>query len=247
MNSHGTPFSYTNGQFATVTSNIVKALPKALQRIDPKDAIKYSSQGERLELALVKAFEMLYGGHVATIPSNHFVDLSKFPFLPDGWELANHDSLRNTRDGSICEGRLLLDTRKIVLYRDRDQSSSPGIQGTLLKERLREKKNLNANVLEYLLKHPDLIPESWRLDSRGQAQCIWFWGTSYRNSEGVPVVRGMVWRDNLAWVADHIWLGKLLGRSEAAAIWEEEEIGEKVLGPCRDSGRAPCLTVHNSS
>lgn len=51
-------------------------------------------------------------------------------------------------------------------------------------------------MLEWLYKHPDLIPESWK------DKVVYFWGTIFRNWDGVPVVRclnrlGCRWyRDN---------------------------------------------------
>jgi len=37
---------------------------------------------------------------------------------------------------------------------------------------------MNANVLDYLLAHPELIPEDWK------NKYVFFWGTIYRYSSG---------------------------------------------------------------
>ena len=69
MDSHGTP-SCTNGQFATLASRIITALPKAIKLTgrDPKVIINHTNQGERLSLAIAEAINMLYNGHGATVP-----------------------------------------------------------------------------------------------------------------------------------------------------------------------------------
>ena len=40
--------------------------------------------------------------------------------------------------------------------------------------------DLNANVLDYLIAHQDLIPDSWRRDEKGNARRIFFRGTIYK-------------------------------------------------------------------
>jgi len=71
MDSHGTP-SCTNGQFATLASRIITALPKAIKLTgrDPKVIINHTNQGERLSLAIAEAINMLYNGHEATVPAD---------------------------------------------------------------------------------------------------------------------------------------------------------------------------------
>lgn len=68
MESHGTP-SCTNGQFATMASRVITALPKAIKLagLEPSVLLKHTDHGERLSLALAEAIKMLHGGHPATI------------------------------------------------------------------------------------------------------------------------------------------------------------------------------------
>jgi hypothetical protein len=47
---------------------------------------------------------------------------------------------------------------------------------------------LNANVLEYLLVHPELIPETWK------GRYVFFWGTIYL-SRAVNPIRGVMYPD----------------------------------------------------
>jgi hypothetical protein len=62
MKNHGTPF--TNGQCATITGRVVTALPKAFEKsgLDAKTILSYTSEGQKLSLALAEAFRMLHRG-----------------------------------------------------------------------------------------------------------------------------------------------------------------------------------------
>lgn len=81
--SHGTPF--TVGQFATLASRIITALPRALElcRIDDpnlgiKAALRYTeNSGERTALALSAMFQMLYCGSAALAPKLVFSSRQK--------------------------------------------------------------------------------------------------------------------------------------------------------------------------
>ena len=56
-----------------------------------------------------------------------------------------------------------------------------------------EKKCLNANVLDYLLAHTELIPESWK------DKYIVFRGTTYLDGSDNFYVRCLRWRDGIGW------------------------------------------------
>ncbi|HEY4477351.1 MAG TPA: hypothetical protein VJB56_01875 [Candidatus Paceibacterota bacterium] len=59
---------------------------------------------------------------------------------------------------------------------------------------------LNANVLDYLLAHPDFIPEWWK------GKAVFFWGTIYRNSYGNLCVRYLCFYGD-RWDWNYDWLG----------------------------------------
>ncbi|MDO8633009.1 MAG: hypothetical protein Q7K38_00455, partial [Candidatus Wildermuthbacteria bacterium] len=59
---------------------------------------------------------------------------------------------------------------------------------------------MNANVLDYLLKNPHLIPDEWK------GKYLFFWGTVYRGSVGCLYVRYLCWR-GVRWGWDCRWLG----------------------------------------
>ena len=52
---------------------------------------------------------------------------------------------------------------------------------------------MNANVLDYLLVNPYLIPEEWKKDKKNNILYIFFWGTIYRSSDGNLSVRYLYW------------------------------------------------------
>jgi hypothetical protein len=84
------------------------------------------------------------------------------------------------------------------------------IKGEILAERLK-KTALNGNHLDYLLKHPELIPDSWK------GQYVYFWGTVYRDADGRLFVRCLYWRGG-RWDWGYDWLGGDWYVSNPAAV-----------------------------
>jgi len=106
----------------------------------------------------------------------HIIDCDANPFLPQGWRVKEH------RKG----GQLEWDPTKVALYLSEIQKNEPFIVGNKLRKELKGKPVLNACVLDYLLAHPELIPEEWRGN-------VYFWGTIYRHENGVLCVRDLCW------------------------------------------------------
>lgn len=120
------------------------------------------------------------------------IDTNKQPFIPDGITLESHKGL-----GKI-------DPTKIELYLSEKQKTGY-IKGTDLLKELEDKPVLNAVVLDYLLKHPKLIPDEWK------DKYVYFWGTIYSNSYGNLFVRCLDWNGRrwgrlYSWL-DNDWLG----------------------------------------
>ncbi|MEI7742005.1 MAG: hypothetical protein WCJ29_05920 [bacterium] len=110
------------------------------------------------------------------------INLEAPPFVPRGWTVEEH---RGT-------GELLVrDIPKIRLFTAETQKG-PGIGGAVLRKELAEKPVLNANVLDFLLKNPDLIPNEW------QNSQVYFWGTVYRGKDGFVRIRMLHW-DGRGW------------------------------------------------
>ena len=112
------------------------------------------------------------------------VDLDADPYLPDDWKVEEH----------LKGGQFKWDATKVALYLSDGQKNGKHIEGDKLREELRGQSVYNANLLDYLLKSPHLIPEEWN------GKCIFFWGTIYRVPGCGLIVRCLYWRgDRWAW------------------------------------------------
>jgi hypothetical protein len=133
----------------------------------------------------------------------HVIDLGADPFLPDGWKVEEHQKgkvVKLERKGSD----LYLDGKKIEFFLSKKQFKG-SIEGNDLRKELAAWPVLNANVLDYLREHPQLIPDEWKQDTQGNTRYIFFWGTVYRRSGGRLCVRCLGW-DVGAWRWGYIWL-----------------------------------------
>ena len=122
-------------------------------------------------------------------PAEHVIDCDADPFMPEGWKVDEHKK----------SGKVKWTKELIQLYRSAGQKDGKCIEGSKLRKELASKSVLNANVLDYLLAHPELIPEEWK------GKYVFFWGTIYRNSNGYLCVRFLYWHDD-RWDWDAGWL-----------------------------------------
>jgi hypothetical protein len=137
----------------------------------------------------------------------HIIDCDKDPFCPDWLKVENHK-----RGGQIA-----FDPEKIELYLTERQKTE-WVNSTDVQKELEGRNVLNANVLDYLLAHPELIPESWKKDENGNARFIYFWGTIYRDSGDRLCVRCLYWGVG-RWDWDRSWLGAgFVGQVPAAVF-----------------------------
>ena len=120
------------------------------------------------------------------------IDNTEQPTIPyDSWTIEIHDtSLRK------------IDPSKISLYVSPEQKTGY-VEGIELQKQLKGKKPLNATVLDWLIEHPEYIPDEWK------GKYVFFWGTIYRDSDGSLCVRclcfsGGHWRQNYDWL-DRGW------------------------------------------
>jgi hypothetical protein len=121
------------------------------------------------------------------------------PFVPNGWTVEEH------RKGGLWKWN-----PRISLYLSKKQKKG-SIGGHDLRKELSGQPVLNANVLDYLFAHPELIPEEWK------GKLVFFWGTIYRNSDGYLYVRCLGW-DGSRWRWGHYWLGGGFGSRNPAAL-----------------------------
>ena len=118
-----------------------------------------------------------------------------------------------------------IDLDKIEFHLEPKQKMSY-LKGDVLRERLAGKKNLDGALLDYLLKHPKLIPDSWKTDENGNTRYIFFWGTIYRDSGGRLCVRCLCWLGG-EWGWGSLWLGGGWDGSGPAAVLASSTLSSK--------------------
>ena len=155
--------------------------------------IKTLSQGD-----ILKRVRDVILGRSEIKPIEHLIDCNKDPFTPSGWKVEKHK-----KSGMVKWTKDL-----VHLYLSEKQKSGC-IQGNELREELEGKPVLNANVLDFLLNHPHLIPEEWK------GKAVFFWGTIYRSPDGDLYVRYLYW-DGARWDWDCGWLDYDFDGSPAA-------------------------------
>ncbi len=117
----------------------------------------------------------------------HIIDLDADPFVPKGWKVEEHKK----------GGKVKWTSNLVHLYLSDSQKDGKHIKGDELRKELENKHVLNANVLDYLLAHPELIPEGWK------DKMIYFWGTVYRHPDGCLCIRCLFWDyAGLRWTCD---------------------------------------------
>ena len=130
-----------------------------------------------------------YGDIVPVATSQQYlIDCDADPFVPSGWTVESHNK----------GGQLAFNPTKVKLHLFPNQQGRKCVEGNKLRKELASEPVLNANVLDYLLKNPRLIPEEWKKDASGNAICIFFWGTIYCDSSGGLCVRYLYW-DGRSW------------------------------------------------
>ena len=134
--------------------------------------------------------------------NNHLIDCDADPFIPSYLkEVVSHQR----------DGRFVFDPTKIKLYLSPNQKNGKFIKGEQLQTELANESVLNANILDYLLANPIIIPDEWK------GKCIFFWGTVYRGSRGGLYVRYLYFRGG-EWRSDDDWLGRGWRGGDPAAV-----------------------------
>lgn len=107
---------------------------------------------------------------------NHIIDLDAAPSVRKYCTVVEHHK----------GGQLEWDPAKLALFLSEEQKTGT-IKGDLLRGLVTAKKAYNANMADYLLKYPALIPEAWK------GRAVFFWGTIYRGRDGGLFVRYLYW------------------------------------------------------
>jgi hypothetical protein len=135
-------------------------------------------------------------GNSEVVKIKHVIDLDANPLIPyNGWEVNSHKK----------GGKFVWNPTKVHLFLSERQKEGESVEGNKLMIELEKHQVFNANLLDYLLEHPNLIPEEWKVNSEGQTNYIFFWGTIYRDSDGDLCVRSLCF-DGGHWQASYHWL-----------------------------------------
>ncbi|MDD5397270.1 MAG: hypothetical protein PHW24_04440 [Candidatus Moranbacteria bacterium] len=138
----------------------------------------------------LEKIKLLLNGCGEVVQIRHIIDCDADPFVPDGWKIEKH----------LKGGKFEWNADKVSLYLSKEQEGGSAIEGNKLRKKLEKMPVLNANVLDYLLKNPQLIPEDWK------GKAVFFWGTIYRCSDGSLCVRYLYWGGG-EWDWGCSWLG----------------------------------------
>ena len=134
-------------------------------------------------------------GRAEIKPVEYLVDFDAKPFIPNGWTILPDSEQLAKR---VC-GQWKFDPTKVELYLNEGQKNGKSIEGNDLRKKLANQPVMNANLLDFYLAHPKLIPESWK------GQYVFFWGTIYRSADGNLCVRYLYWNGG-RWYWDCYWL-----------------------------------------
>jgi len=138
----------------------------------------------------LKEFKDVLSGTSNIVKVKHIIDCDADPFIPDSWKVEEH----------IKGGQFEWKPNKVGLYLSEKQKDGNSVEGNKLRKELKGKSVLNANVLDYLLANPQLIPKEWK------SKAVFFWGTIYRRSDGNLYVRDLLWCGD-RWNWSYSWLG----------------------------------------
>jgi len=142
----------------------------------------------------------------------HIVDCDAMPEILSDWQKEEHRKMGKVKLEKR-DGKLYANGQEVVRHLSKNQKNGIMIGGHKLRQELVDMKGkifLNACILDYLLKHPELIPEEWK---KG---VTYFWGTIFRRSDGSLFVADLRWFGG-GWGWDDRWLDYAWGDDEPAA------------------------------
>jgi len=129
--------------------------------------------------------------------TEYIVDFGKSPSIPNGWSiLPDAEQLPNR-----VKGVMKFDPTKVRLHLDNGQKDGKWIEGNKLREKLADVSVYGAQLGDFYLANPHLIPEEWK------GKAVFLWGTIYRHSGGRLYVRCLFW-DGGEWVWRYDWLAR---------------------------------------
>ena len=135
-------------------------------------------------LPLVRA----YGGPMVVVApmTQNIIDCDARPLDP--WGLTFPVAPESDQLPGRVRGQFVFDPTKIKLHLSSNQQGGQYVKGDTLKVELANEPVLPANVLDFCLANPHLIPKVWK------GKAVFFWGTIYRDSRGFLFVRYLYFR-----------------------------------------------------
>lgn len=134
--------------------------------------------------------------------AEHVIDCDAEPIL-----LNSHNSVHEHRKSGFLKWDKAKQEKPEALYRAKGQTRRHSVEYQSLKTELSAMPVLNINVLDYLLSHPELIPESWKEKYDGAINFICFWGTIVEN-HGYLYVPSLYWDEKKSKaVSTYHWTG----------------------------------------
>lgn len=130
------------------------------------------------------------------LTTQHIIDCDARPLEPSGLTVAPESEQLANR----VRGQFVFDPANVKLHLSSNQQGGKFIRGNDLRKELASEPVLPANVLDFLLANPHLIPEEWK------GKYVFFWGTIYRDSGGPLCVRYLYFRGG-GWDSYYGWLG----------------------------------------
>jgi hypothetical protein len=150
--------------------------------------------------SVLRALQRIIEGNFNGTGGTHIIDCDAAPLVPEGWKVEEH------KKGG------LIDLTKTTLMTFLTEGQKKGtVAGNTLRKELADKPVLNANVLDYLLANPELIPSDWK------GKAVFFWGTVYRVRDGRLCVRCLYWLGG-RWRWGCVWLGRDWDSSSPALV-----------------------------
>lgn len=118
------------------------------------------------------------------------IDCEIAPFIPNSWLVEEHQK----------GGQFIFNPTKVELYVSKNYKNNQ-IYGNDLREELKGRQVMNANVLDFLLAHPELIPDAW------EVKHVFFFGTIYRRRKDGWLHVRYLYFNGLEWESSWRWLG----------------------------------------
>jgi len=128
--------------------------------------------------------------------------LEKNTMIPSKWKKFVHKE----------NGVFYWDPKKVRLFVAKDQELDTVSSGKL--QKIFKEKNinvLNSNLLFFLVKHQELIPEDWR------DEVVVFWGTIYKAKGDRFYVLTLEWQID-RYAISYMWINDYFGKHEPTAI-----------------------------